>query len=75
MYISVKTLQTLKLCSNVALGKWCLPYVDVIFLANFSALISSVEWLDFYNDSEGVCTPCIRACGHKQGEHRKVVFR
>jgi len=25
-----------------------------MFLTNFSALISSVEWLDFNNDSEGV---------------------
>ena len=25
-----------------------------MFLTNFYALISSVEWLDFYNDSEGV---------------------
>jgi len=47
-------LKTLKLCCNVALVKRYLPYVDTIFLTNVYALISSVEWLDFYNDSEGL---------------------
>jgi len=39
MYISVKTLKNTKIS----------PYVDIIFLTNFLALISSVELLDFYN--------------------------
>ena len=54
MYISLKILKTLKLCSNVSLGQWYIPYVVVIFLTNVSALIASAEWLDFYDDSEGV---------------------
>jgi len=45
-----------KLCSSVVLGKWYLPYVDIIFLTNFKALISSAEWLDFYTDSEEIQT-------------------
>jgi len=38
------------------IGKRCLPYFYIIFLTKLQALISSVEWLDFYNDSEGVWT-------------------
>ena len=32
---------------------------DVVFLTNFYALISRVEWLVFYNDSERVWMPFI----------------
>ena len=40
-------------CGCVELGRE-LPSVDVMFLTNLYALISSAEWSDFLTDSEGL---------------------